>query len=76
MLEEAWMISRKEKIIALFASLIIAAAASALFLRGAPRSFPLDDAYIHLCYARNLAAGKGSRSIPARLASGVPARSG
>ena len=30
-----------------------------MFLRDSPAVFPLDDAYIHLAYARNLAAGHG-----------------
>ena len=37
---------------------LIAALACALF-RPDWRGFPLDDAYIHLVYARNLAAGHG-----------------
>ncbi len=47
------------KALILAITLALAVAVSMLFLHGAPRAFPLDDAYIHLCYARNLAQGNG-----------------
>ena len=39
--------------------LVAAAILSYHFLKEAPPAFPLDDAYIHLTYARNLADGHG-----------------
>ncbi len=33
--------------------------AAAYFVAAAPAGFPVDDAYIHLCYARSLATGQG-----------------
>ena len=42
-----------------FISAGLAGLASWLFLRGQPNGLPLDDAYIHLVYARNLAQGLG-----------------
>ncbi len=40
-------------------NLLIAIILAACFLGSAPKAFPLDDAYIHLCYAKNLADGAG-----------------
>ena len=53
------MTSAKEKYIFILASLALSAGAAFFFLRGAPAAFPVDDAYIHLCYARSLADGAG-----------------
>jgi len=39
--------------------LFVAAGLFAFYLQGKPSVFPLDDTYIHLVYARNLAAGDG-----------------
>jgi len=51
--------SQKYKFSLVFCCLVMAFAAGFLFSKGAPPAFPLDDAYIHLTYARNLAQGQG-----------------
>jgi len=47
------------KLILLACNLLMALLLSLYFLSPAPKAFPVDDAYIHLCYAKNLAAGSG-----------------
>ena len=37
----------------------LAALAGGIFLHGQPAGLPVDDAYIHLVYAQNLAQGRG-----------------
>jgi len=49
----------KPKLALLVLSFVIALPASVWFLRSSPENFPLDDAYIHLGYARSLASGAG-----------------
>jgi len=53
------MIGRKTKLVLILCCLGMAGAAGYFFLKGAPRAFPLDDAYIHLTYARSLSQAAG-----------------
>lgn len=49
----------RAKLFLLGISFSLAIIVSLLFLKGAPRAFPLDDAYIHLTYAKNISTGHG-----------------
>lgn len=53
------MLSFPRRLLAWALSAAFAGLAGWLFLRGQPAGLPLDDAYIHLVYAQNLAQGLG-----------------
>ena len=57
---------------ALACLLPVCAASGWWFLHGAPPGFPLDDAWVHLVYARNTAAGDLFAFNPGEPAGGVP----
>ena len=58
---------------ALACLLPVCAASGWWFLHGAPPGFPLDDAWVHLVYARNTAAGDLFAFNPGEPAGGVTA---
>jgi len=53
------MSKKQPKILLCLFSLILASFATVYFLESVPDAFPIDDAYIHLTYARNFAQGQG-----------------
>jgi len=53
------MSDNQQKILLCLISLILAGFASVYFFKSAPGAFPIDDAYIHLTYAKNFASGEG-----------------